>query len=113
MAQAANPASKPRILIVAHGNEYIEVFSDSRDVVVKIVNVPAMHSINGESLIEDLLAIRLPKVWSAVCSEGWLVDRDAIRNMQVDDICKRDEELRLIATMNGIIAKNNEVQQCK
>ncbi len=105
--------SKSRILIVAYGTEYLEVFSDTRDASVKIVNVPNFTSIKGELLIEELLTLRLPYTWSKVYRDGWLIDRDAIRDMQVDDICKRDEEIALIKTMNRIIESNMEVKPCR
>ena len=98
------PAIKPRILIVAHGNEYIEVFADSRDATVKIVNVPNYTSPIGELLIEQLLALRLPPVWAKVYREGSLLDRDTIRDVSPVDIAKRDNDISLIRTMNRIIA---------
>ena len=103
-SQLKSNVAKTKILIVAHGNEYVEVFSDSRDATVKIVNVPAMHSIQGELLIEELLTLRLPYTWSEVYRNGFLIDRDAIKDISANDLVKRDNDLALIRTMNKIIS---------
>jgi len=106
------PAIKPKILIIAHGNEYIEVFSDTRDVAIKIVNVPNSTSIKGELLIEELLTLRLPPVWAKVYQDGRHLDGDAIRDVSPVDIVKRDGDIALLRTMNKIITQNNEVRPC-
>lgn len=94
--------STPQTLIVIHGNRYIEVYSNERHP-VKIVNVPDMKSVEGELLIEELLQLRLVPYWAKVYTDGYLVDRDAIKDMTVLDIVKRDNDIALVKTMNRII----------
>lgn len=93
------PASKTKTLIVVHGNKYVDVFSNEEHA-VKIVNVPDMISMEGELLIEELLTLRLPQHWAKVYSDGFLVNRDAIRDVSVVDIARRDNDLALIRTLN-------------
>lgn len=96
------PASKAATLIIVHGNKYIDVYSSERHP-VKIVNVPDMVSKEGELLIEELLTLRLPPYWSKVYSDGFLVDRDAIKDVSVSDLMVRDNNIALIRTMNSHI----------
>jgi len=98
-----HPQARPKILIVVHGNEYIEVFCETRDATVKIVNVPAMHTASGELVIEELLSVRLTQPWAKVHGEGYLIDRDAIRDIKVTDIIDRDEDCRLHSALSKII----------
>ena len=88
-------------LIVLHGNRYVEVYSNERQA-VKIVNVPFVYSTQGELLIEELLELRLPSVWSKVYRDGHLIDRDAIRDIKPTDIQKRDYEVSLLRSFNRI-----------
>ncbi len=104
--------SQARTLIVLHGNRYIEVFSSERHP-VKIVNVPHMQSIEGDLLIEEMLQLRLTQYWAKVYTDGFLVDRDAIREVSVTDLFIRDNDIALVKTMNAIIAKNMDVHQCR
>ena len=98
----STPKSSPtQTLIVLHGNRFIEVYSSERQS-VKIVNVPFVHSAQGELLIEELLELRLPPVWSKVYRDGNLIDRDAIRDIKPTDIQKRDYEVSLLRSFNRI-----------
>ena len=92
-------SSQTKTLIVLHGNRYIDVYSSEQHA-VKIVNVPDMISKEGELLIEELLTLRLPQYWSKVYVDGFLVNRDAIRDVSVVDIVRRDNDLALIRTLN-------------
>jgi hypothetical protein len=100
--------SNTKTLIVIHGNRYLEVFSNERSQ-VKIVNIPHMSSIAGELAIEELLTLRLPPYWAKVYSDGFLVDRDAIRDVSALDIAIRDNNVALIRTMNRHVAGNVKV----
>ena len=101
------PNQQARTLIVLHGNRYIEVFGSDRHP-VKIVNVPDMRSIAGEILIEELLTLRLSPFWSKVYRDGYLIDRDAIRNMSVSDLVVRDHDNDLLKAMNSVIGSNEK-----
>lgn len=93
--------STTQTLIVLHGNRYIEVYSSERQS-TKIVNVPFVQSAKAELLIEELLELRLPHVWSKVYRDGNLIDRDAIRDIKPTDIQKRDYEVSLLRSFNRI-----------
>ena len=93
--------STTQTLIVLHGNRYFDVYSNERQA-VKIVNVPFVHSAKGELLIEELLELRLPSVWSKVYRDGHLIDRDAIRDIKPTDIQKRDYEVSFLRSFNRI-----------
>jgi hypothetical protein len=101
-------ASNTKTLIIIHGDKYLEVYSSERSQ-VKIVNVPNMTSIAGELLTEELLSLRLPPYWAKVYSDGFLVDRDAIRDVSAVDILLRDNNVALIRTMNRHVAGNVKV----
>ena len=103
------PNQQARTLIILHGNRYIEVFGDQRHP-VKIVNVPDMRSIAGELLTEELFTLKLPPCWARVYSEGYLLERDVIRDVSVADLMARDNDLALIRCMNRI--SRNEVNLC-
>ena len=92
-----------KTLIVLHGNRYVEVYSSERQS-VKIVNVPFVQSAQGELLVEELLELRLPPVWSKVYRDGNLIDRDAIRDIKPTDIQKRDYDISVLKSFNRIAA---------
>lgn len=94
-------ASQTKTLIVVHGNKYIDVYSNEEHA-VKIVNVPDMISTEGALLIEELLTLRLPQYWSKVYSDGFLVNRDAIRDIKPTDIQKRDYEVSILRSFDRI-----------
>ena len=106
---SAAPNQQARTLIILHGQRYIQVFGSDRHP-VKIVNVPDMRSIKGELLIEELFTLKLPPCWARVYSEGYLLDRDIIREVSVADLMARDNNLALIRCMNRI--SRNEVNLC-
>lgn len=103
MAQSKKVSSeKPRVLIVHHGNSYCQVFSDDPAIEVRIVNVPMFRSAWAELAIEELIGLRLPEFWSRVIREGELVKQDAIKDLRMDDLVKRDEEITLCRILSDV-----------
>ena len=94
-------ASQTKTLIVVHGNKYIDVYSN-KEHAIKTVNVPDMISREGKLLFEELLTLRLPQHWSKIYSNGFLVIRDAIRDIKPADIQKRDYEVSILRSFNRI-----------
>lgn len=108
MAQSKKVSSeKPRVLIVHHGNSYCQVFSDDPAIEVRIVNVPMFRSARAELDIEELIGLRLPHVWGQVIREGELLKQDAIKDLRMDDLVKRDEEITLCRILSDIATSTN------
>lgn len=98
---------KARVLIVHHGNSYCQVFSDDPAIEVRIVNVPMFRSASTELAIEELIGLRLPHVWGRVIREGELLKQDSIKDLRMDDLVKRDEEITLYRILNETANKAN------
>jgi hypothetical protein len=106
--EAHKKVRKSRVLIVHHGNSYCQVFSDDPEIEVRIVNVPRFHAQWAELAIEELISLRLPRVWGQVIREGELIKQDAIKDLRMDDLVKRDEEITLCRMLSDITNKNSE-----
>jgi hypothetical protein len=93
---------KPRVLIVHHGNSYCQVYSDDPAIEVRIVNVPMFRSAWAELAIEELIGLRLPHVWGQVIREGKLLKQDAIKDLCMDNLVKRNEEITLCRILSDV-----------
>lgn len=108
MAKETKKATrKSRVLIVHHGNSYCQVFSDDPAIEVRIVNVPMFRSASTELAIEELIGLRLPEFWARVIREGQLLKQDSIKDLRMDDLVKRDEEITLCRILGEIANKAN------
>jgi hypothetical protein len=92
---------KPReaVLILAHGDGFVEVFADSH-VDVRIEIAPFVGAVNGEKVVEEYVEKILPPRFGRLF---WPAKRRAIkliRKIRPTDIAQRDYEVELLKSID-------------
>jgi hypothetical protein len=94
-------------LILVHGNRYVQAFGDDEGSRVRILNVPFFHGARCELMNEELIALQLEPHWSRVYREGCLLNQDAIRDLRMEDVARRIEELDFLKILNRMAKERN------
>lgn len=96
-------APRPKVLVLGHGDGFIEVFSDSF-VSTKYLTVPFMETVAGEIRAEEYISHILPYGWRDVY---WPVNRRLLRKVEClrpSDLTRIDIDRQLVGTVKGAFA---------
>jgi len=94
-------------LILVHGNRYVQAFGDDEGSRVRILNVPFFYGARCELMNEELIALQLEPHWSRVYREGHLLNQDAIRDLRMEDVARRIDELDFLQILNRVAKERN------
>lgn len=82
----ATRQQRPRVLIVATSNKFIDIFAESRDAIdVKVLRLPETSCAKADILAEQLALLELPPVWARVRKDGWRVGMATFEPWTVQD----------------------------
>jgi len=94
------PTQREAVLILAHGDGWIEAFAE-KHVDVRIEMVPHMTTSAGEILAEEYVELSLPKRYQDIYWPGNRRAADMMRVVRPSDIVQRDYELDLLRAIKG------------
>ena len=76
--------TRAKVLIVIHGDKFIEAFSDTRNIDIRFHHAPEVTSSEAEILCEQLIEELLPPFWLRIF-QGYRIGLFAIRPKTVLD----------------------------
>lgn len=91
---------RQKVLIVAHGDGYIEVFGKNID--VHIANMTTTSNVAGEIVAEDYLRHSLPMPYRDIYFPGMLRKTGTVEEIRPADIATRQLNLSILRVANSM-----------